>query len=83
MYNNDGPGFDREVLKNKGYIGVSDRIHTFLPQSSVVGMLLDHEEDYTVIHSTQNGLLQHDPYSWEVMGPVLYRSKPSVHPQKS
>lgn len=75
VYNNDGPGFDREVLKSKGYIGVSDRIHTFLPQSSVVGMLLDHEEDYTVIHSTQNGLLQHDPYSWEVMGPGFIQVK--------
>lgn len=75
VYNNDGPGFDREVLKSKGYLGVSDRIHTFLPQSSVVGMLLDHEEDYTVIHSTQNGLLQHDPYSWEVMGPGFVQVK--------
>ena len=75
VYNHDGPGFEKEMLKSEGYLSVSDRIHTFLPQSSVVGMLLDHEDDYTVIHSTQTGLLQHDPYSWEVMGPEFIRVK--------
>lgn len=75
VYNHDGPGFEKEMLKSEGYLSVSDRIHTFLPQSSIVGMLLDHEDDYTVIHSTQTGLLQHDPYSWEVMGPEFIRVK--------
>ena len=42
------------------------RTRTFVPQSSVVGMLLGHEEAYTIVHSTQVGLLQHDLYSWEV-----------------
>ena len=27
---------------------------------------MEHEEAYTVVHSTQIGLLQHDVYSWEV-----------------
>jgi len=34
----------------------------------VIGMLLEHEEPYTVIRSKTVGLLQHDLYSWEVMG---------------
>lgn len=45
------------------------KIRTYIPQSSVVGMLLEHEEPYTVIKSRQIGLLQHNPYSWEVAGP--------------
>lgn len=32
-------------------------------------MLLEHEEPYTIIKSNQVSVLQHDPYSWEVMGP--------------
>lgn len=67
VYNNDGPGLDSIIIAQKGYIGVCKRIHTFVPQSSVVGMLLEHEEEYIVVHSTQIGLLQHDIYSWEVM----------------
>ena len=31
-------------------------------------MLLEHEEPYTVIRSKTVGLLQHDLYSWAVMG---------------
>ena len=31
-------------------------------------MLLDHEEPHTIIKSRQIGLLQHDPYTWEVLG---------------
>ena len=31
-------------------------------------MLLEHEERYTVIKSKSAGILQHDGFSWEVMG---------------
>lgn len=68
VYNNDGPGFSGGVLTSPEYLAVRDRVHTFVPQSSVVGMLMDHEESYQVVHSTGLGLFQHDPYSWEVMG---------------
>lgn len=66
VYNNDGPGFEGAVLSDPAYKGMIDRIKTFVPQSSVVGMLLGHEEPYTVVHSVQKGLLQHDAFSWQV-----------------
>ena len=68
VYNNDGPGFGAGVLESDGHQAVEERIRTFVPQTSVVGMLLEHEERYVVVHSTQAGFLQHDPYSWEVLG---------------
>lgn len=68
VYSNDGPGFDRKVIDSEGYQNIHKRIHTLVPQSSVVGMLLEHEEAYTVVHSTGSGLMQHNPYSWEVLG---------------
>ncbi|MCK9527009.1 MAG: DUF2974 domain-containing protein, partial [Limnochordia bacterium] len=66
VHNHDGPGFDSCVLESDGYGGIAERVKTFIPQSSVVGMLLQHEEDYYVIRSTQVGLMQHDLFSWEV-----------------
>lgn len=75
VYNNDGPGFDGTVVPKGTYELISDRLHTFVPQSSVIGLLLDHEEDYTVVHSSQIGILQHDLYSWEVVGPDFVRLK--------
>ena len=66
IYNLDGPGFDERMLGYPGYAAVCDKIQTYVPQSSIIGMLFEHEEKYTIVHSTQSGVTQHDVYSWEV-----------------
>ena len=68
VFNNDGPGFTKYLMGDPGYLAMVPRIQTYIPQSSVIGMLLEHEEPYTVIRSKTVGLLQHDLYSWEVVG---------------
>lgn len=73
VYNNDGPGFDKAFIKGKDYQEMSPRIHTLVPQTSVVGMLLEHEENYTVVKSTSTGLLQHNGLSWEIIGGSFVR----------
>lgn len=69
IYNNDGPGFRRELIDSEEYREIAPKIVTLIPQSSVVGMLLEHKGDYRVVKSSQKGLLQHDGFSWEVLGP--------------
>lgn len=69
VYNHDGPGFTEYLMSDDHYRELVPKIQTIIPQSSVIGMLLDHEEPYTIIKSKQIGLLQHDPYSWELSGP--------------
>ena len=66
IYNYDGPGFDEKVLTTDGYKSVRALTATFVPQSSIVGMLLGHEENYTIVRSKAAGIMQHDFYSWEV-----------------
>ena len=68
IYNNDGPGFFAETVMSEGYRDLSDRIVTYLPQSSIVGALFEQSPICRIIKSTQRGLGQHDPLSWEVMG---------------
>ncbi len=68
VYNNDGPGFDREFIDGDDYREMSERIHTIVPQSSIIGMLLEHEERHIVVKSRSSGLLQHNGLSWDVMG---------------
>ena len=68
VVNNDGPGFTQYLMGDPGYLAMVPKIKTYIPQSSVIGMLLEHEEPYTVIRSKTVGLLQHDLYSWEVLG---------------
>lgn len=68
VYNNDGPGFTEFLMGDPGYREMVPKIRTFVPQSSVIGMLLEHEEPYTIIRSNQVSILQHEIYSWEVVG---------------
>jgi hypothetical protein len=66
VYNNDGPGFQCEIIEQDSFQAILHKIHTFIPQSSIVGMLLEHDEEYIVVESVQKGILQHDLYSWNV-----------------
>ena len=68
VFNNDGPGFKEALLDTQAYKMIANRIITLVPQSSIIGMLLEHDEDYIVVQSNQKGLLQHDGFSWEVCG---------------
>ncbi|MBU3805045.1 MAG: DUF2974 domain-containing protein, partial [Candidatus Cellulosilyticum pullistercoris] len=68
VYNNDGPGFNKQMIMSPDYQEMLTKIEKIVPQYSVVGMLLEHEEDYVVVKSKQIGLLQHDAMSWEVLG---------------
>jgi len=69
VWSDDGPGFPGSVLDSEGYLRISGRVRTLVPQSSIVGMLLEHSEDYEVVRSFQVGALQHDAFTWEVRGP--------------
>lgn len=68
IYNNDGPGFHNRVLNSAGYQRIENRIHTFLPKSSIVGMMLEHRGKYNVVASNETGILQHNAFSWGVEG---------------
>ncbi len=68
VYNNDGPGFSQYMIGDPGYKAIVPRIRTFVPQSSIIGMIMEHEEPYTIVKSIQVGIMQHDLYSWEVLG---------------
>ena len=69
VYNNDGPGFQSKVVESSPYRKLLNRTFTFIPQSSIVGILLEHGGDYTAVESSQVSILQHDPFSWKIEGP--------------
>lgn len=68
VYNFDGPGFNEQVIASDAFHQIDMRIHTFVPQSSLIGILLWHAEPFIVVKSDAGGLFQHNPYSWQVMG---------------
>jgi hypothetical protein len=63
----DGPGFSEETIKKPGFQEILDKTKTIVPSSSVVGILLEHAESFTVIRSyATEGPFQHDPFTWEI-----------------
>ena len=78
VYNNDGPGFLNDLTVTPEHQRIGDRIRTIVPQSSVVGRLMKHEQNVQIVHSTYEGLAQHDGFSWEVKGTkFVYLDEPS------
>ena len=73
VWSNDGPGFHDDILSLPAHQRVAGRITTIVPKASLVGMLLEHEEDYIVVDSDQKGLMQHDGFSWVVLGDHFVR----------
>ena len=68
IYSFDGPGLDDATVASDGYLAIARRIRSFVPQQSVVGLLLAYHPEYTVVKSDGVGLLQHDTFTWQVLG---------------
>lgn len=66
IYSNDGPGFHDEVMATDSYRAAKDKIISIIPESSVVGMLLENQLSHILVKSTEDGFKQHDPLSWRV-----------------
>ncbi len=68
VYNFDGPGFNEATISSEEFGKVDMRIRTFVPQSSMIGILMWHREPFTVVRSNGVGVFQHDAYTWQIMG---------------
>ena len=68
VYSFDSPGFRPEILESVDFNKIKNRIHKFLPHSSIFGMLLQSKEDFQVVECFSIGILQHNPYNWQVSG---------------
>ena len=71
--NFDGPGFFKEIIESEEYQRVKNKLITYIPQGSIVGRMLEHEEEYFVVESEAKGMYQHDIYSWHVMRTELIK----------
>lgn len=69
VYSFDGPGLDDETVSSPGYARIRPVLWSVIPQSSVVGLLMNYHQGYTVVHSTAISLLQHDAFTWQIEGP--------------
>ena len=62
----DGPGFEAGRIESPEFEAIKDRIHSYIPQQSVVGMLLEPTRKSSVIHSSGAAFWQHSLYTWQI-----------------
>lgn len=67
IYNFDGPGFNLDFIDSLSYQKMLPKIESFVPKTSIVGMLLFHKCTHKVIKSSEEIIYQHNPLSWEVL----------------
>lgn len=73
VYNQDGPGFSVEFLEDPGYQAILPKIRTYLPQGSMIGVVLYRAEPVIIVQSHETGIMQHDPFSWNICGTAITR----------
>ena len=67
IYCYDSPGLNKSIIKTEGYQRIAHLIHRFVPQGSIVGMMLEVPEPATIVKSRAfGGFAQHDAFTWMV-----------------
>ena len=67
-FSHDGPGFTPEMMASPTWEKRAHLVHKTIPNQSLIGMIFDQQDDCTVVESTESGIMQHDPFSWEIEG---------------
>ncbi len=65
IYDHDGPGFYGSFLQSPDFLAIQHKIHTTLPQTAVISLMLPKTDCYHVVKSNAFSVFQHDPYSWQ------------------
>ena len=67
IYCYDAPGLNKSIIETEGYQRIAHLVHRFVPQGSIVGMMLEVPEPATIVKSRAfGGFAQHDTFTWMV-----------------
>ena len=75
VWANDSPGFLDDVVQEKSFKDILDKVNLIVPESSVIGMLMDNVVKPKVVKSSALFFLQHDAFSWVVEGTKFVESE--------
>lgn len=64
----DNPGFTEEFVSDPQYISILPKISKYVPEESMIGMLLTDKSTNQIVKSNGVGFYQHDPFLWQIDG---------------
>ena len=62
----DSPGVHRSILGTEGYQRVVSKAKRYIPQDSIVGLMLESQVPYQIIASQGVGISQHSALMWNI-----------------
>ena len=62
----DSPGVHRSILSTEGYQRVVSKAKRYIPQDSIVGLMLESQVPYHIIESQGSGISQHSALMWNI-----------------
>ena len=80
VYSNDGPGMDRSVMPVSCHDVMGERYVRIIPAYSVVGRFFSDDAPATIVRSSEERSLQHDPLTWQV-GPAGFLEADGPDPE--
>lgn len=66
IINFDGPGFDFSLVNRASFSPSEYKVVNYVPQESMVGLLLEQVGQRTVVSSSGRYIMQHNALNWEV-----------------
>lgn len=82
VYSFDGPGLDKSVLSTDGWKNILSKTRLIIPESSVIGLLMGHINDYSIIKSDSMSIMQHNPFYWHVLGNSFIKAENTTKSSK-
>ena len=64
----DNPGFTEEFVNDETYLSTLPKISKYVPEESMIGMILTDKSTVQIVKSDGIGFYQHDPFMWQVDG---------------
>ena len=66
IYSFDGPGLADKEYRSHRYLSLKNRYNLFLPNYSIVGILLNNKVERKIVPSYKKGILAHSVINWEI-----------------
>lgn len=75
IYCFDAPGLCASMLAGEGWRQVEERVHSYIPEASIIGLLLENPGKKVIVKSDSVSILQHNPFFWHVLGTELVQAE--------
>ena len=82
IYNFDGPGFRGKEFNSREYQSMVSKLKLYVPEESIIGLLLNTPPIYKVVAAYRHNFRQHDTNYWKFLDTSLKEGKLTQGSQK-